>query len=166
MDHVGSLWTPDGERPVDTSRPGPSADADNAGAPAPSDAEEAALAMAAQAIGLDLSTMSPEEREQLRAELAEMTRVRAQVAATPVSEVLTSHLMRFFDLALIYLDATPPKFHEAAVVIEAFRSVIDSAGDELGEHEQMLRDTLGQAQMVFVQVKESLDAVAGPDGAG
>jgi hypothetical protein len=166
MDHVGSLWTPDGERPVDTSRPGPSADADSGGAPAPSDAEEAALAMAAQAIGLDLSTMSPEEREQLRAELAEMTRVRAQVAATPVSEVLTSHLMRFFDLALIYLDATPPKFHEAAVVIEAFRSVIDSAGDELGEHEQMLRDTLGQAQMVFVQVKESLDAVAGPDGAG
>jgi hypothetical protein len=164
MDHVGSLWTPDGERPVDTSRPATSA-GDDAGDDADG-GEEAALAMAAQAIGLDLSTMSPEEREQLRAELAEMTRVRAQVAATPVSEVLTSHLMRFFDLALIYLDATPPKFHEAAVVIEAFRSVIDSAGDELGEHEQMLRDTLGQAQMVFVQVKESLDAVAGPDGVG
>lgn len=163
MVDVGSLWTPEGERPVDTSRPAASADADADGAGA---GEEAALAMAAQAIGLDLSTMSPEEREQLRAELAEMTRVRAQVAATPVSEVLTSHLMRFFDLALIYLDATPPKFHEAAVVIEAFRAVIDSAGDELGEHQQMLRDTLGQAQMVFVQVKESLDAAAGTAGAG
>jgi hypothetical protein len=35
---LATLWTPDGERPVDTSRPGPSADADSAGAPAPSDA--------------------------------------------------------------------------------------------------------------------------------
>lgn len=114
--------------------------------------------MAAQAIGLDLSTMSEDERRQLREELAEMTRVRAQVAATPVGEVLTSHLMRFFDLALIYLDATPPRFHESAVVIESFRAVLDATGGELGEHEQMLRDTLAQAQMVFVQVKESLDA--------
>jgi hypothetical protein len=161
MDDVGSLWTPDGERPVDTSRPaGPPTD------PGGADPEEAALAMAAQAIGLDLSTMSAEERDQLRAELAEMTRVRAQVAATPVSEVLTSHLMRFFDLALIYLDATPPRFHEAAVVIESFRAVLDATGDELGEHQQMLRDTLAQAQMVFVQVKESMDAVAGTTPSG
>ncbi len=122
--------------------------------------------MAAQAIGLDLGSMSEDERRQLREELAEMTRVRAQVAATPVGEVLTSHLMRFFDLALIYLDATPPRFHEAAVVIESFRAVLDATGNELGEHEPMLRDTLAQAQMVFVQVKESLDSISGSAGEG
>ena len=119
--------------------------------------------MAAQAIGLDLSTMSEEDRQQLREELAEMTRVRAQVAATPVGEVLTSHLMRFFDLVLIYLDASPPKFNDAAVVIEAFRAVLDTVGDQLGEHQAMLRDTLGQAQMVFVQVKDAMDAAEAGD---
>jgi len=155
---MGSLWTPDGERPVDTSAPQP-ADAADAGVPQ----EDEALAMAAQAIGLDLSTMSDEDRQQLREELAEMTRVRAQVAATPVGEVLTSHLMRFFDLVLIYLDASPPKFNDAAVVIEAFRAVLDTVGDQLGEHQAMLRDTLGQAQMVFVQVKDAMDAAEAGD---
>ena len=159
---MGSLWTPDGERPVDTSAPQTPATGD-AAADAGVPQEDEALAMAAQAIGLDLSTMSDEDRQQLREELAEMSRVRAQVAATPVGEVMTSHLMRFFDLVLIYLDASPPKFNDAAVVIESFRAVLDAVGDQLGEHQAMLRDTLGQAQMVFVQVKDAMDAAEAGD---
>ena len=157
---MGSLWTPDGEHRVDPAggTDGPSGGAGSTGTG--SDPGDAALAQAAQALGLDLASMSDEERAQLAAELEEMARVRAEVAATPVAEVLTSYLTRFFDLALIYLDATPPKFNDAAVVIESFRAVLDAVGDELDDNEPVLRQALAQAQMVFVKVREAGEQAA------
>lgn len=113
------------------------------------------LRAAAAAMGVDLDSMSDEEREQLRSELAEMMRVRREVAATPASEMLTNHLMRLFDLTTIYLEGDPPAFAEAATVIEAFRAVVETLGDRLGESEPTLREALGQLQMLFVQVKDA-----------
>lgn len=156
---MGTLWTPSGEHPVDPERSDEPTSSPAGGTPsAPgSPTSDVALAQAAQALGLDLEAMTAEEREQLAAELTEMARVRAEVASTPVAEVLTSYLTRFFDLALIYLDTTPPKFNDAAVVIESFRAVIDTVGNELGENEAVLRQALAQAQMVFVKVRESIE---------
>ena len=76
--------------------------------------------------------------------------------------MLANYLMRFFDLATIYLEGEPPAFAEAATVIEAFRSVLDGLGDRLGEHRPMLTEALGQLQMVFVQVKQGTEN-ASPD---
>lgn len=164
---MSSLWTPDGERPVarkpasESTAPSGTASApiDPTGIdPADTDPGADPLRAAAAALGLDLDAMTEEERTQLAAELEEMMQVRRQVAATPASEMLTNYLMRFFDLATIYLEAEPPAFAEAATVIEAFRSVLDGVGDRLGEHEPLLREALGQAQMVFVQVKNAAGA--------
>ncbi|UDY36218.1 hypothetical protein [Dermatobacter hominis] len=153
---MSSLWTPDGERPVgrgtaDAADAGPD---DAAGAP-PEGTDP--LRAAAAALGLDLDRMTDEDRAQLEVELNEMMQVRRQVAATPAAEMLTNYLMRFFDLATIYLEADPPAFAEAATVIEAFRSVLDGVGDRLGDSEPLLREALGQAQMVFVQVKNATE---------
>jgi len=76
--------------------------------------------------------------------------------------MLTNYLMRFFDLATIYLEGEPPAFGEAATVIEAFRCLLDGIGERLGENEPLLREALGQMQMIFVQVKEATGASA-PD---
>ncbi len=157
---MSSLWTPDGERPVSRSAPADqTAAAERPAADAPGTDP---LRAAAAALGLDLDAMSAEDKAQLEAELAEMMQVRRQVASTPASEMLTNYLMRFFDLATIYLEAEPPAFAEAATVIEAFRSVLDGVGDRLGEQEPLLREALGQVQMVFVQVKNATAATA-PD---
>lgn len=143
---MSSLWTPDGERPVD---PAPSA-------PPPDGAAEAdPLRAAAASLGVDLDSLTAEERDELRAELAEMMRVRREVAATPAAEMVSNHLIRFLDLATIYLEAEPPAFGEAATAIEAFRAVLDQVGDRLGEHRPMLTEALGQIQMIFVQVKQA-----------
>jgi hypothetical protein len=120
------------------------------------------LRAAAAAIGVDLDSLTEEERNQLQSELNEMMRVRREVAATPAAEMLANYLMRFFDLATIYLEGEPPAFAEAATVIEAFRSVLDGLGDRLGEHRPMLTEALGQLQMVFVQVKQGTEN-ASPD---
>ncbi len=146
---MSSLWTPDGERPV--SRPD-DADADPGAAGA--DANEP-LRAAAQALGIDLDTLSGEERQELAAELAEMMRVRREIAAAPAAEMIANHLIRFLDLATIYLEGEPPAFAEAATAIEAFRCVLDGLGDRLGDHRPMLTEALGQVQMMFVQVKQA-----------
>ena len=144
---MSSLWTPDGERPV--ARPGDAADAPGTGAP---DANEP-LRAAAEALGIDLDTLTAEERGELAAELSEMMRVRREIAATPAAEMISNHLIRFLDLATIYLEGEPPAFAEAATAI-----VLEGVGDRLGEHQAMLTEALGQVQMIFVQVKQAHEA--------
>ena len=159
---MGSLWTPDGEhevppepRPDAQQQPtGSTTGAAQPGGDTPAVPREV-LAAAAEASGIDLDALDDAEREQLAAELAEMMRVRREVAATPASEMLANHMMRLFDLTTIYLEADPPAFGEAATVIEAFRAVLETLGDRLGETQQPLSDALGQLQMLFVQVKEA-----------
>lgn len=113
-----------------------------------------ALRTAASQLGVDLESMSSEDIAQLEAEMAEMMRARREMAETPAADMVANHMMRLFDLTLIYLEAEPPRFTDATTVIESFRAVLDHAGDRLGSHAQLLRDTLNQMQMVFVQVKE------------
>jgi hypothetical protein len=154
---VGELWTPGGDdRPADppTDPPVDGSATGSGGGPAPAGAGEP-LRAAAAALGVDLDALDDDDRAQLAGELEEMLRVRREVAATPAAELLTNYLMRFFDLATIYLEATPPAFGEAATVIEAYRSVLEGVGARLGEHEPLLRESLGQLQMLFVQVKDA-----------
>lgn len=153
---MSSLWTPDGERPV--GRPDPS---DTAPGQPGSEAGDP-LRAAAEALGVDLDALSAEERQQLAAELAEMMAVRREIAATPAAEMIANHLIRFLDLATIYLEGEPPAFAEAATAIEAFRCVLEGLGDRLGEHRPMLTEALGQVQMIFVQVKQANEGRA-PD---
>ena len=54
--------------------------------------------------------------------------------------MLTNYLMRFFDLATIYLEAEPPAFADAATVIGRSAASLDGVGDRLGEHEPLLRE--------------------------
>lgn len=163
---MGSLWTPDGEHEVPPEQPQGAGAAAGAPTAAPGDpgsnptgpaeaVPEDVLKAAAAASGIDLDSLDDSERAQLAAELGEMMRVRREVAATPASEMLANHMMRLFDLTTIYLESDPPAFGEAATVIEAFRAVLDTLGDRLGETEQPLTEALGQLQMLFVQVKEA-----------
>jgi len=150
---MSSLWTPGGERPVNTgpTQPEPSAGGDAAG----NDPTGDPLRAAAASLGVDLDSLTEDERGELRAELEEMMRVRREIAATPAAEMVSNHLIRFLDLATIYLEAEPPAFGEAATAIEAFRAVLDGVGDRLGDHRPMLTEALGQIQMIFVQVKQA-----------
>lgn len=143
---MSSLWTPDGERPIEPAKAAPVDSVGDAGEP---------LRAAAKALGIDLDTLSAEDRESLANELAEMMRIRQEVAATPASEMIANHMIRFLDLATIYLESEPPAFSEAATAIEAFRSVLEGLGDRLGDNRPMLVEALGQVQMIFVQVKQA-----------
>ncbi len=150
---MSSLWTPDGERRVPPAGDDPGTAPTTGPASGPDSSEP--LRAAAEALGVDLDSLSDDERQQLAAELNEMMRVRQEIAATPASEMISNHMIRFLDLATIYLETEPPSFGEAATAIEAFRSVLEGVGDRLGDQRPMLAEALGQIQMIFVQVKQA-----------
>jgi len=136
---VSSLWTPSGEhQPPDGPPSGPGGDP-----PAPPDP-------------------SPEEIEALR-------EVHARLVATPVEDVIANHALGLWQVALVHLGAitppdetgadetgTPPTpdLASAGLAIDAMAALVDGLGPRLGVHEQVLRDALTQAQMLFVEVSD------------
>lgn len=159
---MSSLWTPDGERPV-RRESGPTSGGaqeapDGAAGEQPGGARGAdPLRAAAAALGVDLDSMSDEDREELRGQLEEMLAVRRETAGIPAADLVSRYLMQFGDLVTIYLEADPPAFAEAATVIEAYRGALEAVGPRLGEHEQVLHELLGQLQMIFVDVKRRVE---------
>lgn len=141
-----SLWTPDGERPVRREQPGPTA-------PAPGPAQGGRPA----SLDEELARLDPEQRAEAEAMLAEMARVQEELANAPAADVIANHLMGFYELAAIHLNADPPHFAEAAVAIDALRSVLGGLANRLGRNEAPLTQALQQIQMAFVQLKRDAD---------
>jgi hypothetical protein len=135
-----SLWTPGGEVPVGRERPEP------APTPPPGGAAE-------MVGGPDLDDLSPQERAQAEAFIAEMAETQRQIAATPAAQLVANHVMGFYELAAIKLGQQPPMLADAQVAIDAMAAVMDAVGDQLGEDATPLRQALTNLQMAFVQLR-------------
>lgn len=146
-----SLWTPDGERPIQRTTP-PAPAAGSTGGPEITPEVREALVEA----GIDVDQLTPEQLQQAMAMLAEMAAVRQQLLSAPAADVIANHLMGIYELAAIHLGENPPNFAEAHLAIEAMRVVLERLAGAFGEHEAVLRQALSQLQMTFVQLKEQV----------
>ncbi len=154
-----SLWTPGGEHEVPR---------DDGGGQAPPSSPAGASPSAGPGMlpgGIDPDSLTDEQREQLEATAAEMAEVQRKVAAAPAADVVANHVMGFYELAAIHLSQQPPNLGQAAVAIDAMRSVVEGLAGRLGEAEPTLKEALGQVQMAFVQMSEASQQ-AGEPGAG
>ena len=107
----------------------------------------------------------PPEGEPSAEELEALRELHARLAATPVADVIVNHAVGMWQLALVHLGVvTPPdeqgrrpepNLAAAGLAIDALSALVDALAGRLGEGEEMLRDALGQAQMLFVEVAES-----------
>ena len=107
----------------------------------------------------------PSADEPSEEELAALRELHARLAATPVADVIVNHAIGIWQLALVHLGVvTPPdeqgrrpepNLAAAGLVIDALSALGDALVGRLGEGEEMLRDALSQAQMLFVEVAES-----------
>ncbi len=123
---MSGLWTPGGEEPQGSPQP---------------EAEP-----------------SPEEVEALR-------ELHTRLKQTPVVDVIVNHAIGIWQLALVHLgvitppdpDGRPPApdLASAGLAIDALAALVDGLGERLGEGEAMLREALGQAQMLFVDLAET-----------
>jgi hypothetical protein len=87
----------------------------------------------------------------------ELARVRAELAATPVADVVANHAVGLWQLAILHLsppEGETPSLGEAGLAIDAMGALVDGLGDRLGEHAEALRDALAQLRLAYVQVRE------------
>lgn len=156
---MSSLWTPDGERPVNrnpepTPNPAPEPPAGaESGSPGPGPGP---------AVGEDGVPLTPEQEEQARQMAKELSEARAELLQAEVSFVVANHAMGLYELAAIHLTAEEPKLSEARLAIDALACLIEGLEGRLGEHEETLNEALHGARMAFVQrSQEQPEAPAG-----
>jgi hypothetical protein len=96
--------------------------------------------------------------EELDPEVAEeLRRVRAEIAATPVEDLVARHAVGLWELAVLHLspdDDRPLRLDQAAIAIDAMGGIVDTLGDRLGAHAGALRDALRQLRLAFVEVQQ------------
>ena len=103
--------------------------------------------------------------EPSEAELDALRELHRRLAATPVADVIVNHAIGIWQLALVHLGAVTPADAEgrrpapdlgsAGLAIDALTAIVDSLTGRLGDGEDMLRDALAQAQMLYVEVAEA-----------
>lgn len=147
-----SLWTPDGEVPVE--RGGPS------GRPEMDDAADEAVRGAAAAMGIDPDTLSPADRERLVQLVSEMAEAQQRLAAAAAADVIANHAMGLYEFAAIKLGTEPPQVADARAAIDALGGMLGAAGDRLGDHGPALADALDQIRLAWVQINDAGGAPA------
>lgn len=163
---MSSLWTPGGEHEIPREPPA-------GGAAAPGSAADAAPTQATSPqVPVDpemaeaLAAMSPEERAQAEAMIAEMAQARAEIANTPAAVVVANHAMGLYELAAIHLSQDPPNLPEARVGVDALAALVSALEGRLGDNEATLRQALNQLQMAFVELARRTGGAPGePEGA-
>ncbi len=134
---MSTLWTPSGGEPRPDAEPAP----------------ETPVAAEPDATG----AMSEEQVAE------EMRRVRAELAATPVVDLVANHAIGLWQLAVLHLTAeegTSPDLQEASLAIDAMGAIVDGLGSRLGEHAEPLHEALSQLRLAFVQVSGSAPSQA------
>jgi len=137
-----SLWTPGGEVPIERNKPA-----------APPEPDPTAGGASGFTGGPSLVDLSPEERAEAEAMIAQMADVQRQIAATPAAQLVANHLMGLYELAAIKLSAEPPAFNEAQLAIDSLAAVLDAVGPRLGDDRTPLTEALNQLKMAFVELK-------------
>jgi hypothetical protein len=140
---VSGLWTPSGEhQPATSSEDASAVPGDARPGPAATDTGD-----------VDEATV----REELR-------RVRAELAGTPVADLVANHAIGLWQLAVLHLtpdEDTPIRLDEAGLAIDAMAALVEQLGDRLGESTEPLRDALAQLRIAYVQLSE--DSGAAPE---
>lgn len=93
-----------------------------------------------------MSVDSTPEQEKALAE------ARARLAETPASVVVANHIVGLYELAAIHLGASPPKFEDARLAIDALAAIVEAVGTRLGEDEKTFKDALANIRLVYVKL--------------
>jgi hypothetical protein len=133
---VSTIWTPSGEH-VPEPEPAGAGPGPGAGA---GPGEE----------------ISAEEYE------AALAQARADLAATPVADIVANHAIGLWQLAVLHLgldrprdEPAKPNLEEARLAIDAMGAMVEGLGEALGEHHKPLVDALAQLRLAFVQVSSA-----------
>lgn len=103
---------------------------------------------------------TPTEAEATPEQIAEareqLQRVRAELAQTPVKDLVANHAIGLWQLALLHLGLDDPdrmpNLAEAKLAIDAMASLVEGVGDRLEDHGEPLKDALTTLRLAFVRL--------------
>ncbi len=143
---MSSLWTPSGEKPVESS-------ASSSGSRA-----------------TDRSPVPPHDHRDHGAhdhdghdghdEAAELAQLQSELRATPAADIIANHAIGLWQLAVLHLGLDDPSMAnlpEASLAIDAMGAMVDKLAGRLGAHAEPLTDALTQLRMAFVQQSRRLN---------
>jgi hypothetical protein len=151
---VSGLWTPGDPQSGAGTGSGSSA---GAGDPGPDPGQDTRLTDAGQPSEADEAALAEE-----------LQRVRAELASTPVADIVANHAVGLWQLAVLHLtpeEGELPRLDEAGLAIDAMAGLIEPLGDRLGANAEALRDALAQLRLAYVQVRDSVDPSQAPNPA-
>jgi hypothetical protein len=130
-----SLWTPDGEVPIERSD----------GTPAPAGSASEMLG------GPELDDLTPEDRARAEEMIARMAEVQRQLLSVPAAQIIVNHIMGLYELAAVHLDQPEPDFEEARIAIDAMGAMLEVTQARLGDAGTEMREALTVLQTFYVR---------------
>jgi hypothetical protein len=88
----------------------------------------------------------------MSAEEEQILKLQRELLDAEPAAIIANHAYGLFELAGLYLGATPPRLADASLAIDAFAGLLSAVEDRLGDIGQPLQDGLRQLQAAFVQV--------------
>jgi hypothetical protein len=82
----------------------------------------------------------------------EVEALRARLEQADPADVIANHAYGLFELAAVYLSATPPRLESAQVAIDALSGLLGAVDGRLGEADAPLKEGLAQIRLAWVQV--------------
>ncbi len=141
-----SIWTPSGEHQISSQK----SDGEKLGNESPENENPENESPGAERTKLP-EELTAEEQETLAREFEE---TRGRIASTPVEQIVATHIIGLYELAVIHLRNEPPNLDQATVAVDALAAVVQAVGDDLGEYEEAARNALAEIQMAYVNVSE------------
>lgn len=129
---MSSLWTPDGEHPIDRDQVGSPGEEERAYDP------------------YDDPDFDPDLVDEMEQQMAE---ARQRLAEVPASRVVANHAMGLYELGAIHLSTEPPQLDEAKLALDAMGAMVETLGDRIAE-EPTLREALAQLRLAYVQIAQ------------
>ena len=114
--------------------------------------------------GIPASSERDQNQDQHELE-AEIRRMRIELAATPVADIVANHAVGLWELAILHLTPPPgpdgapiaPRLDQAGLAIDALAGLVESLGPRLAPHDEALREALAQLRLAFVQIGQRGD---------
>lgn len=104
-------------------------------------------------------------QEELAAAREQLRKVREELSATPVSDIVANHAIGLWQLAVLHLglddEAGEAKLPEAKLAVDAMAALVEGVADRLGEHREPLQAALTNVRLAYVRVSEDAAAEAG-----
>lgn len=91
----------------------------------------------------------------------EAARVRAELAQTPVADIVANHAIGLWQLAVLHLglehEGAEPDLAQAKLALDAMASMVEGVVDRLDDHAEPLKQALTNLRLAYVNVSTRAD---------